>query len=379
MSTEELDLMRDPFEELGHLRKLAASNRRQYYPSELGAATSCPPSSEGAGRKRTPAMEHRAVLRPYLDGLEPLLASHFPKRGKAGTRAKVNLVRYADDFIVTGGSKELLEQEVKPLVEHFLRARGLELSPEKTVITHMDQGFDFLGQTVRRYHEGKQIKFFITPSKKNVKAFLSKIRKRIKESRNETAGELISDLNPQIRGWALYHRHVVSKQVFHDVDHAIFQALWAWARRRHRNKPRRWIKAKYFCQVGLNQWVFTGLLKEEEGQMRAIRLFAASSIPIQRHTKIRAEANPHDPTWEPYFEKRLDLHMAATLQGKRWLLHLWKEQAGLCPVCQQKITQITGWHSHHILWRAKGGSDRAENRVLLHPTCINKFITRVSL
>jgi hypothetical protein len=77
-----------------------------------------------------------------LDGLEPLLASHFPKRGKAGTRAKVNLVRYADDFIVTGVSKELLEQEVKPLVEHFLRERGLELSPEKTVITHIDQGFD---------------------------------------------------------------------------------------------------------------------------------------------------------------------------------------------------------------------------------------------
>jgi RNA-directed DNA polymerase len=146
-----------------------------------------------------------------LDGLEPLLASHFPKRGKAGTRAKVNLVRYADDFLVTGVSKELLEQEVKPLVEHFLRERGLELSPEKTVITHIDQGFDFLGQTVRRYQEGKQNKFFITPSKKNVKAFLSKIRQRLKESRSETAGELISDLNPQIRGWALYHRHVGSR------------------------------------------------------------------------------------------------------------------------------------------------------------------------
>src|SRR5216684_1164016 len=160
-------------------------------------------------------------------------------------------------------------------------------------------------------------------------AFLSKIRQRIKESRSETAAELISDLNPMIRGWAMYHRHVVSKNVFHDVDHAIFQALWAWARRRHRNKPRRWIKAKYFCQVGLNHWVFTGMLKEENGQMRAVRLLAASSIRIQRHTKIRAGANPHDPTWEPYFEKRLDLHMAATLKGKRWLLHLWKEQAGL--------------------------------------------------
>lgn len=159
------------------------------------------------------------------------------------------------------------------------------------------------------------------------------------------------------------------KQVFHDVDHALFQALWAWARRRHRNKPRRWIKAKYFCQAGLNHWVFTGILKEENGQRHAIRLFAASSIRIQRHTKIRAEANPHDLTWEPYFEKRLDRQMFATLKGNRWLHHLWKEQAGLCPVCQQKITKITGWHSHHILWRSKGGSDGAENRVLLHPTC----------
>src|SRR5437667_7371518 len=138
-----------------------------------------------------------------LDGLEKLLATHFPKRRKAGIQAKVNLVRYADDFLVTAASQGLLEHEVKPLVEHFLRERGLELSPEKTVITHIDQGFDFLGETVRRYREGKQTKFFINPSKHKAKAFLSKIRQRIKESRSETAAELISDLNPQIRGWAL--------------------------------------------------------------------------------------------------------------------------------------------------------------------------------
>jgi len=110
---------------------------------------------------------------------------------------------------LTGSSKELLEQEVKPLVEHFLHERGLELSPEKTVITHIEQGFDFLGQTIRKYRKGKCPKFFITPSKKSVKAFLRKIRTRIKESRDLTAGELIAELNPQIRGWALYHRHVV--------------------------------------------------------------------------------------------------------------------------------------------------------------------------
>ncbi len=115
--------------------------------------------------------------------------------------------------------------------------------------------------------------------------------------------------------------------------------------------------------------MFTGVLKNEEGQTKVVRLFAASSVRIERHTKIRAEANPYDPAWEPYFEKRLDVHMAGTLKGKRWLLPLWKEQGGLCPICQQKITKITGWHSHHMLWRSKGGSDRAENRVLLHPTC----------
>jgi RNA-directed DNA polymerase len=121
-----------------------------------------------------------------LDGLDRLLASRFSKTSRAGKRAKVNLVRYADDFIITGSSKELLEQEVKPLVEQFMRERGLELSPEKTVITHIEQGFDFLGQTIRKYQNGKYAKFFITPSKKHVKAFLLKVRTRIKQSRDET-------------------------------------------------------------------------------------------------------------------------------------------------------------------------------------------------
>src|SRR5260370_32561416 len=100
-----------------------------------------------------------------LDGLERLLASHFSKTSRAGQRAKVNLVRYADDFIITGSSKELLEQEVKPLVEQFMRERGLELSPEKTVITHIEQGLDFLGQTVRTHQHGTLARFVITPSK----------------------------------------------------------------------------------------------------------------------------------------------------------------------------------------------------------------------
>jgi RNA-directed DNA polymerase len=324
---------------------------------------------QGVEVRSAPTPFSPATANMTLDGLERLLATHFSKTSKVGQRAKVNLIRYADDFCITGSSKELLEQQVKPLVEQFLCERGLQLSPTKTVMTHIDDGFDFLGQTIRKYRQRKRPKFLITPSTKSIKAFLRKIRTRIKASRDLTAGELISVLNPHVRGWALYHRHVVSGAVFHAVDHTIFQALWKWARRRHRNKSVRWVKEKYFPDEGPNRWVFTGVLKGEDGSVKLVRLLSASSIRIERHTKIRADANPYDPGWETYFEKRLDVQMAARLKGKRWLLYLWKEQQGLCLVCHQKITKITGWHSHHLLWRSKGGSDRADNRVLLHPTC----------
>ena len=75
-----------------------------------------------------------------LDGLEKMLRKRFPKATRESRRAKVNLIRWADDFIITGSSKALLEQEVKPMVEAFLRERGLELSAEKTRITHVKTG-----------------------------------------------------------------------------------------------------------------------------------------------------------------------------------------------------------------------------------------------
>ncbi len=128
-----------------------------------------------------------------LDGLEKKLRERYPKTTRQGASAKVNLCRWADDFIITGCSKELLEQEVKPLVEAFLRERGLELSPEKTRITPIEAGFDFLGQTLRQYPDGKLI---ITPLAKNVKTFLAKVRDIIKGHKQDRAGHLIVQLNP---------------------------------------------------------------------------------------------------------------------------------------------------------------------------------------
>jgi Reverse transcriptase (RNA-dependent DNA polymerase)/Group II intron, maturase-specific domain len=145
-----------------------------------------------------------------LDGLERRLRSVFPFRGKGSTRgrsAQVHLIRYADDFIITGHSRESLEATVKPLVESFLRERGLELSPEKTAITHVTEGFDFLGQNVRRYPCGKLL---IKPARKSIKSLLTRVKEIVRKHLGDTAHRLIARLNPVIRGWANYHRHVVS-------------------------------------------------------------------------------------------------------------------------------------------------------------------------
>jgi RNA-directed DNA polymerase len=300
-----------------------------------------------------------------LNGLEKELREKFPKHPNSGSNEKINFVRFADDFIVTGKSEEVLENEVKPLVEQFMKERGLTLSQEKTLITHIENGFDFLGQHLRKYNG----KLLIKPSKKNIHTFLEGIRKIIKGNKQATAGNLIAQLNPKIRGWANYHRHVVSSETFHTVDHAIFQALWQWAKRRQPHKPHTWIRKKYFKSYGGQNWAFSGEMRGREGTVQSIRLLKASSVPIKRHIKIRSEANPYDPEWEVYFEKRLDVKMVHNLKGKRALLYLWKQQGGLCPLCTRKITKLTGWHSHHIEWRSHGGRDQADNRVLLHPEC----------
>ena len=318
------------------------------------------PTEEGTpqGGIASPVLANMA-----LDGLERKLREKYPKNKPYPDPAKVNLVRYADDFIITGTSKELLEMEVRPIVEQFMKERGLYLSPEKTRITHIEDGFDFLGQNIRD-HNGKVL---TKPSRKNLKAFLEKVRGIIKGNKQATTEKIITKLNPVIRGWANYHRHAVSKQTFAYVDHAIFTCLWQWAKRRHPTKPKRWIVKKYFHTVGRNNWVFQG---ENIGKLGyPERLFSAASVPIKRHIKIKGEANPYDPDWEHYFEGRHSAQMAGNLAGRKRLLHLWKEQKGICPICNTKITQQSGWHNHHLIERSKGGGDQADNCMLLHPNC----------
>ena len=214
-----------------------------------------------------------------LDGLAQRLAEKFPRARTASL--KMNMVRYADDFIITGHSKAWLEQEVKPVVTEFLAERGLTLSPEKTKITHITEGFDFLGWNTRKYNG----KLLMKPSKANVKVHLDTIREIIKENKTAKQANLINMLNPILRGWANYHRHVVAKETFAQIDHNVWLVLWQWAKRRHPNKGARWVKEKYFKTRGSRKWVFAAF---DDSKQKEITLLKEADTPIKRHIKIQS-------------------------------------------------------------------------------------------
>lgn len=233
-----------------------------------------------------------------LDGLETLLRARFGQRNTAqANRAQVNLVRYADDFIITGRTKEILEHEVQPLVEKFLAERTLSISTEKTRITHIKDGFDFLGKNIRKYDKDA---FLVKPSKSSVQRIQRRLKEIIKSNPQVKTGRLICLLNPVIRGWANYYRHDVSTKTFEKVDTFIFQVLWRWCKRRHPKKRGDWIKEKYFPRDGNRNWTFAG--ETEDGTRH--RLCKMTDTSIKRHRKIKGEANPYDLKWQEYFDRR---------------------------------------------------------------------------
>ncbi|GHV62397.1 group II intron reverse transcriptase/maturase [Bacteroidia bacterium] len=236
-----------------------------------------------------------------LDGMEKLVKEKYHADYLAKVKVlspKVHLVRYADDFVVTAAKRETLE-EIQILLTEFLSDRGLMLSEEKTLITHLSKGFDFLGFSVRKYSD----KLLIKPSKKSQKKMVEKLHEVVFSNKSVAQNALISQLNPIITGWGNYFKYVVSKKVFSRTDHILFGLLKRWAFRRHTNKSQRWILNKYFHSDGKKKWCFKEVI-EKSGKCYIFVLKKLSDIPISRHVKIKKDANPFDWAWAVYFEKR---------------------------------------------------------------------------
>lgn len=257
-----------------------------------------------------------------LDGIQSLLVQRFHtnRLGKVDCRFKnksqVNFVRYADDFIVTANTKEIA-LEVKSLIRDFLKARGLELSEEKTVVTHIDNGFDMLGWTFRKF-KGKLI---VKPSKKSIKSFVASLSDTILRRGKAWKQEvLIEKLNQQIRGWTNYHQSVCASEAFTHIDYILYELLWKWAKRRHPHKGRWWVSTKYWHRIENRSWVFSTDKKE---------LLRVDHIPIIRHTKVRMDANPYFDA--EYFKERKFSHGMKRLSGR--FKKVWENQKGCCYHC----------------------------------------------
>jgi len=202
----------------------------------------------------------------------------------------------ATRLIVTGKSKRLLEQQVRPAIETFLAERGLKLSEEKTAITHITSGFTFLGQTFRKKGNG----LHITPSKEGILSLKLKVGNLIRQHVSRPMPALVKALNQTLRGWGNYHRHVVSSEAFSHVDTYVYEQLWRMLRKRHPQKSRKWLRKKYW-PTGQNGFKVQAKTKKGLSSYQVVRL---SSIGIRRHIKIKAAANPYDPDFSAYIWNR---------------------------------------------------------------------------
>ncbi len=231
-----------------------------------------------------------------LDGLEDVVI-----KGRNKKRRKLNVIRYADDFVITGATEDILRDEILPAVKEFLQPRGLILSEEKTHLRPIDEGFDFLGFHLRKFN-GKLI---TTPSHKKVTQFREKLKIFLKESQNLPFDVMLRKLNSKLRGWAFSNRLVVAKRLFSSLDNEIYYLLSRWLRHRHRNKTKAWIKSQYSSRVEGRNNIGTFVLNKQ-GKRQWIGLFRMADVPIRYHVKIRGEANPYDPAYREYFKDRAE-------------------------------------------------------------------------
>jgi RNA-directed DNA polymerase len=334
-----------------------------------------------------------------LTTLDEYCHQHFgwtQKRNGKGYKV-CPIVRYADDFVILAKTEEEAEYIKEKITKHLKDKVGLELSDEKTRITHIKDGFDFLGFTVRKYNknvflspkksrgnknqrriwnrkdEWKDYILRITPSKNNIKNLKYKIWQEVKGLNGASQAKVIERLNPIIRGWAMYYRHVVSKTVFTDVDHYIWQKVLRWALRMHHQKSKTWVHQRYYKRVGNNKWVFTA-------EKRA--LYSMASIPIKRFVKVNNDYRVYDEDSVGYWERRAFTNALDSIHGSRIMTQLFRKQKGVCPFCTEQITQEdireVNIHQHHMKPRSFGGNYKLGNLRLLHADCHRELHVRLN-
>lgn len=291
------------------------------------------------------------------------------------------LVRYADDFVVLAHSRENAER-IREDIRKWLKPRGLIINDEKTSIQRLEDGFDFLGFTVRSFPNGS---CYIKPSKDAVKRIKRRITEIVRAHRGSNAFALIRALNPVLRGWANYYRTIVAQETFAEIDDHVWKRVWWWAKRQHPTKTGKWVAKHYFGKFDPtrnDRWIF--------GDKRSgAYLTKTAWVKIQRHVKVYHRNSPDDPTLLDYWTER---RKKGDTGLSRWQNRLARKQKGVCTLCGQPLldpadapdlkAERTRWLNaarkglhvhHHMVFRKHGGNDSDANCRLVHSTCHREY------
>ncbi len=297
-----------------------------------------------------------------LHGLDEALGirHHVTPKGYRRSYGKRAWVRYADDFVVFCPTKEDAEQAVQ-ILQSWLAERGLKLSAEKTRIVHITEGFDFLGFHVREYRgwctRRTGTVTLIKPSKKSVKSIRERIGAIWATSGHRTTAETIMMLNAVIRGWANYFCRSNSATTFSALDHWMYQRSFRYAVKRHPNRGKRWVVARYFIRRGGDRWVFSD-------KTTGVTLLKFSQSKVVRHVMVQGWSSPDDARLAAYWERRRTTKNSALSVRHKSLA---RTQGWKCPVCGDVLENGELLRFHNV--NNANEDDGTRSPLLLHLFC----------
>ncbi len=331
------------------------------------------------------------LMNVALHGLEEAAGVRYRATGTPTVNAVEGtpiLVRYADDLVACCHSRQQAEQ-VKAQLADWLAPRGLAFNEGKTRIVALDEGFDFLGFTLRRYRRrGRPAKLLITPSRDAVRRIRSRLAAELRGLHGSNAGAVIARLNPIIRGWAAYYRGVVSSTVFNTLDNHMWWLTWRWARHVHPTKPKKWIARRYFGRFNKfrnDRWVFGARDHVVNDRGDIAHLVKFSWTPIVRHQLVTGRASPDDPDLADYWAAR---RRKVKPPLDSYNLRLLAKQDGCCPLCgdhllvadqpPQSPHEWERWWLHtvrraiaadYLTHHGRGGTPDGNRTRLVHASC----------
>lgn len=305
------------------------------------------------------------LLNIALHGMEQALGIRYRKVSEGNIAVDSHcpaLVRYADDFVVLCHTKEEAEN-VRATLAGWLATCGLSLSQEKTRIVHIDEGFDFLGFTIRRYPEVRKRsghKFLVRPSKEATRKLRRTLKSLFRHLRGADLQTLLFAVNPIVRGWAAYYRGATSSRTFKSLDTYLYILQVRWVQWRHSNKSAAWKRRTYWGQYrNRNTWVF--------GMSKKLRMEQFTWTHIRRHTMVRRFACWDDPVLEDYWKDRMRRVTEWSLQN--YQCGLARKQHWRCPHCDAFL--LNGERLRE--WKPRGKNADIQ---ILHNVCYHQIRVR---